>query len=530
MLWGRRPLTTALRNPLRLTTLELWRLASLNRRSQARLCTNWEPPGCDCYALLAVPRTASSAEIRQAYLSRAKQLHPDMGGKPGSGEHDPMVQLNLCYEALMQRRAEYDAKKGVGSNSGGGSSRASHGAQPWWSRSETPRSRSGSRGDEFDDFFMDWEETFYGGHRRQSWQQWADQWRSGVREEWGGHRSQGRDSSAHGYRKRKRQQREEAYYHEDFAENAGDMDDSDDEERFSRRRSQRESAKSAKRDKDTSSLPPSQIWLSVLSRGRSSVADGLAGRYRHLGPFNRRPSFEKLGKRRYYLFWSAQFRDWKISERLSDDGVCTAFAEDGSGRRLPWHTRPLRWSVWDPEVRSYSGKKLLFEPSGPPDTEDYSAEADDQDDDSAKEDSPAWSRAPWEDWTVADLLRWCERHNVEVMGCFDRESLLERMQVAAAEQSTAGSSCDSEAGEKVQIASRMKTDGSYTRRPTLDRRSSLYGNRVERFSGSEREIMHWLQSRGDKSRLYGIFLDGEYSYSIVWKRNKQWGRLNRASD
>ena len=59
--------------------------------------------------------------------------------------------------------------------------------------------------------------------------------------------------------------------------------------------------------------------------------------------------------------------------------------------------------------------------------------------------------------------------------------------------------------EAVRLCSRVKTDGSYTRPPTLDRRSSSYGNRVERFEGQEEDVLPWLYSEGDRSRLYGVY-------------------------
>eukprot|EP00438_Fugacium_kawagutii_P009503 Skav207981 [mRNA] locus=scaffold4447:15308:19097:- [translate_table: standard] len=58
---------------------------------------------------ICVSESASLEDIRKAFLQRAKSAHPDVVGS-GSGD---MVQLNLCYEALTQRRKEYDAAKGV---------------------------------------------------------------------------------------------------------------------------------------------------------------------------------------------------------------------------------------------------------------------------------------------------------------------------------------------------------------------------------------------------------------------------------
>jgi len=470
-----------------------------------------------------VPKNATADTIKVAYRKQAKQLHPDVDG----GSHGTMAQLNMCYEALTQRRAEYDAKKGIAH---GRARRSTYNAGSWWSADESarqPRS-NGRRRDAFEDFFVDWEETFYGGPR-QSWQQWADEWRTEARNERPRATRESAGRSRRRWRKEARASQEftgDDRYNSGLTESSSDDDDDDEAGgRFSRKRSKKESTK-----RDT----PAQLWLTVVSRGRSQIAEGMTGSYNHLGPFNGRPSFEKLGKRRYYLFWSSQFRDWKISERMSDDGVCAAFAEDGNGRRYPWQMRrALQWSVWDPEARAYCYKRLRFEPAGPMESSDeQSAKAHEE---GSSEEATPWSRAPWEDWSVQDLLRWCKRHDLDVSGCFDRESVLERVQAAAAQQSGTGRSGEaaqqsgtgrsSEAARKVQIASRMKTDGSFTRPPLLDPRASIFGNRVETFRGREGQIIDWLKMCGDKSRLYGIYLDGDYSYSIVWKRNKQWGRL-----
>lgn len=67
----------------------------------------------DPYAILGVPRDASEAEIKAAYIAKAKQFHPDVIGDQQSGER--MREINLAYELLgdPQLRARYDAEVGI---------------------------------------------------------------------------------------------------------------------------------------------------------------------------------------------------------------------------------------------------------------------------------------------------------------------------------------------------------------------------------------------------------------------------------
>lgn len=60
----------------------------------------------DLYAVLGVPRDADAATIRRAYLRRANEVHPDLGGSP-----EDLLVLRTALEILTddQRRRQYDA-------------------------------------------------------------------------------------------------------------------------------------------------------------------------------------------------------------------------------------------------------------------------------------------------------------------------------------------------------------------------------------------------------------------------------------
>ena len=55
----------------------------------------------DHYAALGVPKTASAAEIKQAFRKLASQHHPDKGG-----DQEKFKRLTRSYELVMKSRGE----------------------------------------------------------------------------------------------------------------------------------------------------------------------------------------------------------------------------------------------------------------------------------------------------------------------------------------------------------------------------------------------------------------------------------------
>ncbi len=66
----------------------------------------------DHYGTLGLGPDATAAQIKQAYRTLAKQLHPDSG--EASASHEKFVRLNAAYEVLgdAHRRQHYDRERG----------------------------------------------------------------------------------------------------------------------------------------------------------------------------------------------------------------------------------------------------------------------------------------------------------------------------------------------------------------------------------------------------------------------------------
>lgn len=65
----------------------------------------------DYYEVLGVARGASAEEIRRAYRSKARQLHPDVNKAPDAAER--FAELQHAYDVLSDEKKRGDRKSVV---------------------------------------------------------------------------------------------------------------------------------------------------------------------------------------------------------------------------------------------------------------------------------------------------------------------------------------------------------------------------------------------------------------------------------
>lgn len=67
-------------------------------------------PGTQHYVTLGVERTASSADIKRAYMKKARETHPDSASKSSDADEESFKALTAAYQVLSdsEKRAAYD--------------------------------------------------------------------------------------------------------------------------------------------------------------------------------------------------------------------------------------------------------------------------------------------------------------------------------------------------------------------------------------------------------------------------------------
>ncbi|EER17901.1 hypothetical protein Pmar_PMAR027617, partial [Perkinsus marinus ATCC 50983] len=516
----------------------------------------------DHYAELGVHRHSSDKEVREAYLKAVKQHHPDAGGN-----HDKFVRVQQAYEHINR-----DKKDGVPKSTNTTSSTSSSSSSSSYSYPNSGGSGFGGSGG-------------FGGS---TW--W---WSSGRGRPKGEDFAFDEREFEKAWNKFKRTQRRQgsgqwAQYYQSDSEDEDYFDESDEERIFERRRNnspkerrrERESARRAyARYADENMNPRDRKPKATAGHSVVDIATAhtyhsalLNGTYKRIGIFNGRPAYRRIsGNERWpvFLYYSERFNDWKLHSQLRDTNLCYAFLDDpecSNAFDLMKSTEP--WFVFNDRKHRYeilSDMKLTLPTRAGATTSAGDSDAtDDAGPPATAEEVEAVSS-----WSAGELKQWLEDCGMAKKAelCFEKNDLVSAVRElmksgvrpkkgphlgkektddrfvddrGADEEKRKEENNHEELtlldmtkvkGREVKLASRMKSDGKNIKPPRLQTSYHAFGNRVEFAYKSGQPVEEFLATYGDRGRVYGVFVEGQYKFSVIWDRKSgRWARANSRYD
>ncbi|KAF4672590.1 PCI domain-containing protein 2 [Perkinsus chesapeaki] len=456
-------------------------------------------PRFDSYAELGVHQHSSDKEVRAAYLKAVKQHHPDAGGN-----HDKFVRVQQAYEHINKEKKDggaastakpnYNTSSSSSStsstNGNGGFGSGGFGGTTWWWSTGRPKG---------EDFAFD-EREF-----EKAWSKFKRTQRRQGNNKWAQYQS---DTD------------EEDYY-----------DESDEERIFERRKNN--SPRERRRERDSTRRAYARYTDENMNprdrkpkttAGRSIVdiftahtyhSGLLNGTYKRIGLFNGRPAYRRIsGNDRWpvFLYYSERFNDWKLHSQLRDTNLCYAFLDDpdcSDAFELANSAEP--WFVFNDRKHRYeilSDMKLTI----PNRANAESAEPSSNDTKSVpptEEELEAVSS-----WSAAELKQWLLDSDMASKAelCFEKGDLVSAVR------------------ELMALGVRPKNGTRSEEATRSDRLQSSYhafGNRIEFAYKSGQPLEEYFMTYGDRGRVYGVFVDGQYKFSVIWDRkNGRWARAN----
>ncbi|KAF4713322.1 PCI domain-containing protein 2 [Perkinsus olseni] len=518
-------------------------------------------PRFDSYAELGVHRHSSDKEVREAYLKAVKQHHPDAGG-----DHDKFVRVQQAYERINKEKKDGGGPKSTNGassassssssysypNSGAGFGSGGFGGATWWWSSGRPKGEDFAFDErEFEKAWSKFKRT----QRRQGNSRWT-QYQSDTDEE-------------------------EDYFDESDEERIFERrrNNSPKERRRERENARRAYARpyadenmNPRDRKPKATAGHSIVDISTSHTYHSGL---LNGTYKRIGIFNGRPAYRRMsGNERWpvFLYYSERFNDWKLHSQLRDTNLCYAFLDDpecSNAFDLTKSSEP--WFVFNDRKHRYeilSDMKLTL-PSRAGSS--AAAESDATDGTASGPEATAEELGAVSSWSATQLKRWLEDSGMGSKAelCFEKSDLVSAVQElmrsgvrpkkgskswsdkensdaprdrfvddreADEEVEKKGGNDDEDLslldmtkmkGREVKLASRMKSDGKNIKPPRLQTSYHAFGNRVEFAYKSGQPVEEFLTTHGDRGRLYGVFVDGQYKFSVIWDRkNGRWTRAN----
>ena len=424
----------------------------------------------DCFATLGIPIGSGADAIKNAYRKLAKIHHPDLGGSS-----ERFVRIQKAYENLMEagdtQRSSADRATSSTSSSSSSYWRAWESDGSWWNTTNSSKYTSE------DDFEAEFEAQ---------WKKFNSQKRSERQS------------------RRRYRAREDSHKEEDPEYEGANQDDA-----YSRYKNEfggkgRGRKKSQNR---TPSPAPPHITVTVdTGRKNGNLIEPLAGDYDQVSKFNGKLCYMNKLKN-LFVFWSNKNQDWKISDKLKDDGNCIAF-NDSITASHPWTTsgNSSKWMVWSDRGRRYLSVPIMHECK----PIDYST------------------------WSVSRLRSTLEQLGLEkqIESMFEKSQLVELMELyhsTGKKKRGVHKKNESSVPENhFQICSRQRHDGVVQSPPVLSERCTVAKNRIESFVGTLDELDEWIYENGDRRRFYGVYdHENNYCFGLIWKDNKHWGRAGK---
>ncbi len=138
-------------------------------------------------------------------------------------------------------------------------------------------------------------------------------------------------------------------------------------------------------------------------------------------------------------------------------------------------------------------------------------------------------------WTSEVMMNWLTKRGLEFEAkrCIEKSELIELIlqtnrsgrSQSEGHRSAPPSQTASPSVRLVMIASQTRCDVVNMPPPSLSPTCTIFGNKIEDYSGKFDEVSDWVLSNGDRLKVYGVYVDGNFKYSLSWTKDKSWEKI-----